>query len=269
MPLCDLHTHSHISPDGKAPIAELCAAAQARGIAVLCVTDHCDVNGWDNPPFKKYNFRRSEAEAELLRAREMYAGNLEVLAGIELGQATQASEEADMLLKSENLDFVIGSLHNLPGEHDFCFYDYGGDVDNQRLIHRYFTELIALAEDGRFDTLGHVGYPVRYLLREGKPLDLMAFRDDAAELFRVLIEKGRALEVNTSDLSTAFGNTLPPLELLQLYRSLGGDRITFGSDAHTPEWVGSGIARATELCRAAGFGYQTVYRRRVPHMLAL
>jgi len=269
MPLCDLHTHSHISPDGKAGISELCAAAQSRGVSILCVTDHCDVNGWDNPPFEKYDFRRNEAEAEILNARAEYAGCLELLVGIELGQATQAPEEADALLQSENLDFVIGSLHNLRGEHDFCFIDYGDEAENRRLMRRYFEELTELARDGRFDSLGHVGYPVRYMLRQGKSIDLLSFRDEAAALFEVLIEKGKALEVNTSALSAQLGDTLPPLELLRLYRSLGGELITFGSDAHAPDWVGREIANAAELCRSVGFTHQTVFRKREPYRLLL
>jgi predicted metal-dependent phosphoesterase TrpH len=43
-PLIDLHTHSHCS-DGTLPPAELVAAAAARGVAVLALTDHDTTTG--------------------------------------------------------------------------------------------------------------------------------------------------------------------------------------------------------------------------------
>ena len=38
-----------------------------------------------------------------------------------------------------------------------------------------------------------------------------------------------------------------------MYRSLGGERITLGSDAHTPEYVGCALRQNQELLKRCGF----------------
>ena len=40
MYLADYHTHSRMSPDADAPMAELAEAAIAAGLDELCFTDH-------------------------------------------------------------------------------------------------------------------------------------------------------------------------------------------------------------------------------------
>ena len=50
------------------------------------------------------------------------------------------------------------------------------------------------------------------------------------------------------------GNTpLPDAPLLRLYRELGGEIITLGSDAHDTRYVGCAIRERQELLRQCGF----------------
>ncbi len=44
---------------------------------------------------------------------------------------------------------------------------------------------------------------------------------------------------------------LPDAPLLRLYRELGGEIITLGSDAHSAEYVGCAIRERQELLRSA------------------
>ena len=52
--------------------------------------------------------------------------------------------------------------------------------------------------------------------------------------------------------------------ILRLYRDLGGEIITLGSDAHTPEYVGCAITDRQALLRACGFDYFATFDRLVP-----
>ena len=61
----DLHTHSCFSFDGadESTLQNLCEAAIAKGLKVLAVTDHCDINGeiegvFENNEFKIRMFTR-------------------------------------------------------------------------------------------------------------------------------------------------------------------------------------------------------------------
>ena len=43
MYLCDIHSHSKISPDSRAELSDMARAAVSAGLRELCVTDHCDL----------------------------------------------------------------------------------------------------------------------------------------------------------------------------------------------------------------------------------
>jgi histidinol-phosphatase (PHP family) len=57
-------------------------------------------------------------------------------------------------------------------------------------------------------------------------------------------------------------------EILKLYYSLGGRKVTLGSDAHTVGGIGRGIAEATKQLAAMGFDGYYYYRNRKPVKIA-
>ena len=50
---------------------------------------------------------------------------------------------------------------------------------------------------------------------------------------------------------------------------MGGELITVGSDAHTPEYLGYGFEQARELLKSCGFRYYTVFHHRKAEMIPL
>ena len=80
------------------------------------------------------------------------------------------------------------------------------------------------------------------------------------EIFRTIIPQGVGIECNTNR-----GNEpLPGEEILRLYRSLGGEIITLGSDAHRPEDIGAGHKEAQRMLRELGFTRFFYFRARKP-----
>lgn len=75
--------------------------------------------------------------------------------------------------------------------------------------------------------------------------------------------------MNTSGLRQFAKACLPDLDIVSLYRQLGGEIITVGSDAHTAEDVGKGIREGIEMIEQAGFDYITVYVNRQPSMIKI
>ena len=45
---------------------------------------------------------------------------------------------------------------------------------------------------------------------------------------------------------------------------MGGEIITIGSDAHTPEGIANGFNRAAEVLSECGFKYYTIFENRLP-----
>jgi len=107
----------------------------------------------------------------------------------------------------------------------------------------------------RIDTLGHLTYPVRYMKRAGKDIDIKKYYADISQIYKRLIENDIALEINTSGIRQGAGMTFPDEGLLRLYYDAGGRAITVGSDAHYSKDIGADIDTALGMARNIGFRY--------------
>ncbi len=253
--LCDYHTHTHYSFDG-APDAThdaMCRRALEIGLSDIAFTDHCDINGEVEGLYTLYH--ATEAFAEMQAVKEKYKGRLNVVCGIELGNATQYPAEAAAVLAAHPYDFVIGSLHNLRGVPDFCMlkYDMMTEPHIASLFDRALDETIDMVEhtDG-LTTVGHITYMHRYVTLAQKKLDFKPFYDKLTHLYRIIIDRDLALEINVSTLWKGLGIAMPTMELLKLYRDCGGRLVTVGSDAHAPETLGKAIRKGYALLRTVG-----------------
>jgi histidinol-phosphatase (PHP family) len=113
-------------------------------------------------------------------------------------------------------------------------------------------------------------YPWRYIVGErGLVIDDDLFRDKIDRVLMSLIEKRKALELNTSGLRQKLGKTMPDLPVIQRYRELGGTLITIGSDAHRWADVGGGVEQGLGLLRRAGFNHFVIYVQHEPRILPI
>jgi len=110
----------------------------------------------------------------------------------------------------------------------------------------YLSEIPRMvAGSDLFTVFAHIDYPVRSWPEDLGPFDPTQFEDEIRVALRALATGGRALEMNTR---------LPiDRSFIQWWRDEGGKSVTFGSDAHIPDLVGSGLAQAGEIARALGF----------------
>ena len=264
----DCHNQSACSPDGKDTVERMCRQAAELGLYAYTLTDHCECQEYES----RYRPRVRKAWGEMERARDSFSGKFRFYRGIELGQPNQDLPAAEQALSQGEYDFVIGSIHNIRGFEDFFFLDYTreGPEFIDRLLSAYWQELLEVIRWGGFDSLGHLTYPLRYIVEDhGIPVELTRHREQIDGVFRALIRAEKALEVNTSGLRQKIGRTLPDLPLLARYHELGGRLVTLGSDAHRAEDVGKGIPQALEMVKAAGFGRVATFQRRKPVLHSL
>jgi histidinol-phosphatase (PHP family) len=85
----------------------------------------------------------------------------------------------------------------------------------------------------------------------------------------VLIEHGKGLECNTGGLRYGLSQPNPSRRILKRYRELGGEIITIGSDAHTPDYLGYGFQECRRFLLRCGFRYYTVFHGRKPEFIPL
>lgn len=264
----DYHTHSSLSPDSDAPLQSMAEAAVRAGLSELCITDHYDlVDGQGAPERNPQDWPRAVAQWE--EVRRQYQDRLTLRLGIEFGSATADEDKAARTLQEPALDFVIGSLHNLTaqaGGQDFYYVDYRSPEICYAALDDYFSHMLRLAPLPYYDALGHLIYPLRYMcMRDGQTVSLDRYMDQIQEILKIVAQTGHALEVNTYN-----GRTLEDWKpVLERYRQVGGELITVGSDAHSPENVGKGVRETYELLAAMGFRYVSCYEKRVPKPIKL
>ena len=120
-----------------------------------------------------------------------------------------------------------------------------------------------------FDVYGHLDYVVRYGPHKDAQYSFEKYRDILEDILKLLIEKGKGIEINTGGLKYGLKELHPCTGLLKRYKELGGEIVTVGSDAHKPENIGFGFARAEEVLKACGFRYYTLFQQRRPAFLPL
>jgi histidinol-phosphatase (PHP family) len=123
--------------------------------------------------------------------------------------------------------------------------------------------VVCLACEGDFDVLGHLDLVKRDARKFGKPYDGPGpYADMIRTALRAIVERGKGIEINTSPLRKGLTEPCPSLDILRWYRELGGEVLTLGSDAHTPDAIGADFEPVLEMAQAAGFARLARFERR-------
>lgn len=264
--LVDYHVHSIHSSDAVSTIEEICNSAVKKGIKEIAITDHFDPNIGDEY-YTDYN--QKQYEIEMLAAREKFSGKLALKLGVELGQPHRYNESSSAILKGLSYDYVIGSVHKLPEGMDVEELDYSC-IKEEDICNTYLVQLKQLVAWNDFDCVGHLDLIKRYSAPVYKRnLSLTCRYELLEEVLKAIIGSGKGIEINTSGLRQAPKETMPGPDVLKLYKKLGGEIITIGSDAHRAEDVGEGVAEAFEIAKEAGFRYITVFNGRKPEWISM
>jgi histidinol-phosphatase (PHP family) len=249
----DAHLHTNLSPDSDVVIDRYAEAALARGIAELAITDHVDFEP-GAPAFGYASF--NDRERVVRDAAERWGPQgVAIRFGAEL--TYDRAWEADIRehLARHTYDFTIGSVHDRvvspysPGR--IQAWVTGRSL--REVVAPSFEQVEAAARSGLFDALGHLDVVKRYLHPHLRASDLAAAPELYEPILRALIETGTALEINTSGLRHAVGETYPAPAIVDWFRRLGGRAITIGSDAHRIEHFGWALGDGYDAARSAGF----------------
>jgi len=164
----DLHDHTDLSGDGRAPLEDLVAAAVDRGLDYLAITDHAEdltINGVSR--------EQMEQQRRALRELEQQRGDIRLFHGSELNIGADGSLDYDDDFLAR-FDWLVASVHSY----------FGRSVDEQT------ARVVAAIRHPSVTAIGHL--TGRMLgKRPGIDLDLEAVLDAAAET-------GTAIEINAS-----------------------------------------------------------------------
>lgn len=267
----DCHLHSSYSGDSKTPMEEMILEGISRGLSVMCFTEHQDMDYPDAPggPGSAFLLQTAPYLRGLQELREKYRDRIRLLTGVELGlQPGIASKNTDYA-RAFPFDFIIGSTHICKGKDPFYPSFFEGRTESEAYL-EYFEETlenIRLFSD--FDVLGHLDYVVRYSPGGDAGYSYAGYRDILDAILRLLLEKGKGLELNTGGIKKGMKNFHPCKDVLKRYRELGGEIISVGSDSHDVRHIADSFPRAAEVLQECGFRYYTVFEKRTPAFLPL
>ena len=262
----DYHMHSHHSGDSKAPMEQMVQSAISKGLTHICFTEHMDL---DFPvsevaPAGKFEVNTDSYLYELLQLRQKYEKDIQIGFGIELGLQPHLQRPIAVYAKSFEFDFIIGSSHVVNGTDPYLPSYYEGRSEEEA-YREYFSSIIEnIKKFPNFDVYGHLDYVVRYGPNADKNYSYDKYKDLFDTLLSLLLEKEKGLEVNTGGYRKGLKDMHPCRDVLKRYRELGGEIITIGSDAHTPEDIASDFGNVSEILTECGFKYYTVCQNRLP-----
>lgn len=252
--LSDYHLHSKYSFDSSQTIEEIIITAISMNLSEICLTEHISFD----PNDKSYNFFNfTDYENEIEELSNKYSKKIKIKKGLEIGEYHLYKYEFDNFFKEHNLDFIIGSIHNL-NKKSLRLNILENGLNNS--YEAYFKEVFKFVQIGDFDVLGHLDVIQRYAFKDGGVYNLDDYKYCIYDILKVLVSRGKGLEVNTSGL---YNNLLfPKLEILQIYKDLKGEILTIGSDAHISNRVGDKINYTYDLIKNLGFKYVFTYDNR-------
>lgn len=216
----DLHMHTTAS-DGNNTVEQMAAAAAARGLRYICITDHSRSLTVANGLSRDRLLAQHAQIAELNHA----GAPLRVLSGLEADILADGAIDMDPDVL-EQLDWVVGSVHSQMNQ--------APDVMTARLLRAVRSGLISA-----------IGHPTGRLIGSRSP-----FEFDVDAVLDACVDMGVALEINASperlDLNDA---------LIRRVLERDGLWLTINTDAHSVEgfaalqW-GVGMARRGGAPRA-------------------
>lgn len=263
----DIHNHSTLSPDGCDEPMRMAERACGLGIKHFALTDHIEcekLESWD------YAGAIARSHDVFLEIQERFRGKMEVYYGAELGQALFNLPAAEKILAEHDYDFVLGSTH--------CTRTYprldrvpDSDEDRYRCLDEYFDEELRLAEWGRFCSLSHLTFPLRFISGDvgGHEVDMSRCSAIIDKILEIIIRQGIALEVNSAGIRKGLHVPMPNAEYVKRYYDKGGRMVTVGSDAYRVADVAADVPQVYGMLRDIGFTEVCVFRKKQPIFVSI
>lgn len=207
--LADTHMHSIYSFDGQMCLEDMIKRGMDLGLKYMAFTEHLELG---QITIKQFLNRYKVYCDEISRLQEKYP-NIKLIRGVEFTNPEKYPKELE-IVNGLDIDYIIGSNHELPKQYD------------EKEILEYYKKILQIAKLQGIDSLGHIDYIRRKYDDSFVPNDLIR------EIYNYLIENDIALEINSSAKRRKGLDSFPSKNRLELYKEMGGEKVTIGSDAH-------------------------------------
>ncbi|MBC8589542.1 histidinol-phosphatase HisJ family protein [Wansuia hejianensis] len=256
----DFHLHSNFSMDSQANMEDMVLSAINKDLKSICFTDHVDLESTSQ--LIDFQFIPEDYIKEIKKVKYRYMKEIEILCGVEIGMQPHLKIRYEEFIKNTPLDFVILSIHSINGR-DIVIDEVFGDTEPFKALEEYYENMYeSIKTFDNYDVLGHMDFIDRYIENKSLLPNYNNFYDIIIEILKLVIHNGKGIELNTAGLRHGLSYFNPKPDILRLYKNLGGEIITIGSDAHTPEFVGYKYREAERYLRDLGFKYIYLFKDR-------
>ena len=261
-PKCNLHTHTCFC-DGKDTPREIVLAALDQGLETLGFSGH------SNTPFCLESSMTQAGEThyrkEILSLKEEFGDRICILLGIEQDFYSNPISKA--------YDYVIGSVHFLLEDGEYCAVDYSPERFSQivkehyrgdvyRFASAYYETVAQVVDRTGCDVVGHFDLITKFnegnrFFDESDP----RYLGPALDALDALLQKDVVFEINTGAMSRGYRRTPYPSPIFLHRIAEKRGRVTLSSDAHAKENLLYGFDEALKFARAGGLGGITLYTK--------
>ena len=256
----DYHIHSEFSEDSSEKMDIIVEEAIKKGMKKLCFTEHMEFDYPDED--YKFHLDYDGYKNEFERIKSIYGEKIDLYMGVEIGiqSGEKIIEKTIEYTKNHKFDFILASSHCLEGKDLYGMDPNIKDVDE--FFTRYFNEMLNVFKKFHdYDVVGHIDLIRRYFLA-AQDHKLGNSKKVLKELFSQIIKDGKGIEINTGGLFYKSNNINPTLDILKLYKEMGGEIVTIGSDSHVADRVMSNYEVGVRALKEAGFEYITTFSNR-------
>ncbi|MBP1919091.1 histidinol-phosphatase HisJ family protein [Youngiibacter multivorans] len=255
--IADYHVHTSFSDDSVYPMEEVVRKAISIGLQEICFTEHVDhgVKTEDNCDYPAY-------VKEFGRCSEKYGTEIGLKLGIEFGMQVHTIDQFQRDFDEYDFDFVIMSCHQV-GDKEFWTKDFQKGKTQKEYNEKYYVEILKVIRTYKdYSVLGHLDMIKRYDDEGDYPFEKV--EGLIREILETVIRDGKGIEVNTSSFRYGLNDLTPSVDILKLYRSLGGEIITIGSDSHAESHLGYKIGEVQGILKGLGFSHIHTFERMKP-----
>lgn len=263
--MIDTHTHTRFSDDSNELPERLIETAISKGITYLAITDHVDRDYLFGDIRQTSQIDMAEYFPYIKKLQDKYSKDITLGIGAEFGYTKLAIPLYQKIDDDYSLDITINSIHTIQGK-DAYFPEFFKDYTKEKAYSLYLDAVLeSINVPYQYDVIAHIGYITRNAPYKNKALYYNEYKDIIDTILSSIISKNKALEINTRSVThnTEF---MPCREIVERYKELGGELITFASDAHIHNQVGNKYDLVRDFLLSLGYKYICSYIKHKPKM---
>ena len=227
------------------------------GMEDICFTEHIDIGTTNTflcdcqQYFKEYN-----------RMKNLYGDKIKIKFGMEFGMQSHTIPQFQKIFDRYEFDFILLSMHQVDNK-EFWSQAFQSGKSQKQYIEEYYDELYKIVTNyNNYSVLGHMDVIRRYDRNGVYPFEKI--KDKISSILEIVIKNGKGIEVNTSCYRYGIGDLMPSVNIIKLFKSLGGEVITVGADCHYEDHVGYKILETQQTLKDLGFKYICTFDKMKP-----